>query len=66
MYAIYADVPISRRKTFNHVLDHNETLVFTAPGLAACLIWLVQNGETECLVHTPDHKLKLDLVPLPN
>jgi len=66
MYEIYTDVPISRRKIFNHVVDHDETLLFSSSSLAACISWVLEKGETEMLLQRPDEKIAITAIRVPS
>ncbi len=65
MMKIFTDIRISRRKMFNHVLDENDDLVFTAPTLAACLSWLLDQGELQALLHREHDTMKIDFIRVP-
>lgn len=53
MFKIYPDVPITRRTRMHHIFDDQDTMVFSSPELDMCVAWLIDKGETECLIQGP-------------
>lgn len=50
MFTIYPDCPVSRRLRIHYVMDKEDKLAFSSPTLDACVAWLIDQGETRCLI----------------
>ena len=53
MFTIYPDVPVTRRIRMHHVFNEQEQMVFSSPELDMCVAWLIDQGETKCLIQGP-------------
>lgn len=55
MLTILADTRITRRQSMFFVTDPNGVLRWSGRTMSSCMLWLVENGETEVRVETEDN-----------
>ena len=53
MFTIFPDVPTTRRNRLHHVFDDEDQPRFSSPELDRCIAWLIDQGETECMIQGP-------------
>lgn len=61
MYTIYCDVPTTRRLKLSHVLAEDETVLFSAQSVSACIDWCADEGEAIAILRTAWRTYQLPL-----